>query len=250
LLGALWEPGFPSLIGFSTLATTAWPKDAKESFLSAILEANPHPRYYLTPTACRGILRRAKKRGKELPAVLEAALRRQAEIPLEVLLQWRKIADEAVKNTALTASEDNSLTAWDVQSRRIFDEGGIWPTLYGGDGGGHGYVSTAFACNQRDEIRDLNDVAGALGAQPGMKQQTFVTIPINTQIATRHESLGEGTGLGIGNDGDPAFTLLGAHSHAVFSSEQNCLNAWAPQQSRIFTENGVSPTLAGCDGNE
>ena len=33
---------------------------------------------------------------------------------------------------------------------------------------------TAFAQNQRDEIRDLHDVAGALSAQPGMKQQTFV----------------------------------------------------------------------------
>ena len=32
----------------------------------------------------------------------------------------------------------------------------------------------AFAANQRDEVRDLHDVAGALGAQPGMKQQTFV----------------------------------------------------------------------------
>ena len=32
----------------------------------------------------------------------------------------------------------------------------------------------AFAQNQRDEVRDLNDVAGALAAQPGMKQQTFL----------------------------------------------------------------------------
>ena len=32
----------------------------------------------------------------------------------------------------------------------------------------------AFAANQRDEVRDLHDVAGALNAQPGMKQQTFV----------------------------------------------------------------------------
>ena len=32
----------------------------------------------------------------------------------------------------------------------------------------------AFAANQRDEVRDLHDIAGALGAQPGMKQQTFV----------------------------------------------------------------------------
>ena len=33
---------------------------------------------------------------------------------------------------------------------------------------------TAFAANQRDEVRDLHDVAAALTAQPGMKQQTFV----------------------------------------------------------------------------
>lgn len=32
----------------------------------------------------------------------------------------------------------------------------------------------AFAQNQRDEVRDLHSIAGALGAQPGMKQQTFI----------------------------------------------------------------------------
>ncbi len=42
-----------------------------------------------------------------------------------------------------------------------------------------------------------------------------VAFPINTQIATRHEAMGEGTGLGIGIDGDPAYTLQAAHSHAV-----------------------------------
>lgn len=35
----------------------------------------------------------------------------------------------------------------------------------------------AFAQNQRDEVRDLNDTAGALAAEPGMKQQTYVTHP-------------------------------------------------------------------------
>ena len=32
----------------------------------------------------------------------------------------------------------------------------------------------AFAQNQRDEVRDLHDMAGALSAQPGIKQQTYV----------------------------------------------------------------------------
>ena len=42
-----------------------------------------------------------------------------------------------------------------------------------------------------------------------------VAYPINTQIAMRHEKTGEGTGMGIGIDGDPAYTLQAAHSHAV-----------------------------------
>ncbi len=34
----------------------------------------------------------------------------------------------------------------------------------------------AFAQNQRDEVRDLNDVAGALAAEPGIKQQTYLAV--------------------------------------------------------------------------
>ncbi len=35
-------------------------------------------KYYLSPKACQGILRRASARGKELPAILKKALERQA----------------------------------------------------------------------------------------------------------------------------------------------------------------------------
>lgn len=41
------------------------------------------------------------------------------------------------------------------------------------------------------------------------------TIPINTQIATRYISMGERTGIGIGEDGDPAYTLQANHEHGV-----------------------------------
>jgi DNA (cytosine-5)-methyltransferase 1 len=43
----------------------------------------------------------------------------------------------------------------------------------------------------------------------------YVTYPINTQIATRHEALGESTGMGIGAIDDPSFTLQAGHSHGV-----------------------------------
>lgn len=45
--------------------------------------------------------------------------------------------------------------------------------------------------------------------------QAGEVIPINTQIATRHISMGEKTGLGLGKNGDPAFTLQARHEHGV-----------------------------------
>jgi hypothetical protein len=43
--------------------------------LSDVLETGPLPeRYSLSPKACSGILRRAERRGKELPPMLKKAL--------------------------------------------------------------------------------------------------------------------------------------------------------------------------------
>ena len=55
-----------------------YPKDAKESRLSQILETNPDPKYNLSPKACQGILRRANNRGKKLPELLERTLIQQS----------------------------------------------------------------------------------------------------------------------------------------------------------------------------
>ncbi|WP_109709256.1 DNA cytosine methyltransferase [Faecalicatena contorta] len=175
------------------------------------------------------------------------------------------------------------LTPWDVQSRRIFEETGTWPALYGGEGGGHGYIQTeektaiAFAANQRDEVRDLHDVAGAIQAQPGMKQQTFVAdtekisaFHVNQRdevidldgisgalLATRNMQmqtfvtrqsllcLNDQGGERMDVTEDVASTLradMGGHPPLV--SQPNCMNGWDTQQSRVFTPEGVAPTLA------
>lgn len=52
----------------------AYPSVERESFLWQILQENAPPKYFLTRTACMGILRRAEKRGKELPPMLKEAL--------------------------------------------------------------------------------------------------------------------------------------------------------------------------------
>ena len=52
---------------------------AEESRLSQILEEDPLPKYNLTAKACLGILRRAERRGKDLPEWLKAVLIRQSQ---------------------------------------------------------------------------------------------------------------------------------------------------------------------------
>ena len=67
---------------FLTLSTSESPSAAVESSLSDILETGDVPqRYFLSAIACRGILGRAKKRGKTLPAALAAALEAAAGVP-------------------------------------------------------------------------------------------------------------------------------------------------------------------------
>lgn len=74
LLGAYWET-VTALPGKYTMPSTGpCRKDAKEYTLSAILQLNAPEKYSLSPTACAGIIRRAEKRGKELPDMLREAL--------------------------------------------------------------------------------------------------------------------------------------------------------------------------------
>lgn len=86
-------------------------------------------------------------------------------------------ASGAVKGGADGAGA-SCLTPWDVQSRRIFGESGTWPALYGGDGGGHGYLQTKeekvpMLClnDQGGERMDVTeDVAATLRAGMGSHQ--------------------------------------------------------------------------------
>ena len=56
------------------------PNAVEESSLSQILEVNAPQKYYLSETACRGILRRCANRGKVLPAILLSALLYQGNV--------------------------------------------------------------------------------------------------------------------------------------------------------------------------
>lgn len=73
--GVWANSGMGSPTGFLTLNSLEYHSGAAVSSLSDILETGDVPqRYFLSATACRGILRRAEKRGKTLPEQLRNAL--------------------------------------------------------------------------------------------------------------------------------------------------------------------------------
>lgn len=94
-------------------------------------------------------------------------------------------------------------------------------------------------------------ISGALAANPGMKQTTFVctggTYPINAQVATRDKKLGRGTALGIGADGDPAFTLMANHPHMVVAGSGSEPIAMGDRNAHTAICRNVCPTLK-CGG--
>ena len=126
---------------------------------------------------------------------------------------WEGLAEDA--ESGFNPAGGDCMTAWDCQSKRIFDTNGKSPTLQGGVGGG------------------VNNPA------------IFAAIPINDK-ATRWQGGGEsrnhdgsGNGLGIGKEGDPSPTLTAGDRHGVM-----CMTPWDAQSQRVYDGNGVSPTLS------
>lgn len=121
----------------------------------------------------------------------------------------------------------------------------------GRDGGGKG------ALVQVDKSATLSTLTD---------QTLFQPIPINEMVAVRHQALGERTGLGIGKEGSPAYTISTKHPHMVchcigngqanqsFGDKAGALNCmhdqqavcytpWDSQTNRVYGREGVWPSL-------
>ena len=98
----------------------------------------------------------------------------------------------------------------------------------------------AFTQNQRDEIRDLQGKAGALAAEPGMKQQTFV---LQGSMIGRDDRNGP---QGDGVNEDVSFTLNTIDRHAVCAPEEKDLYAMTTGYY-MKVEKDVVPTLLARD---
>lgn len=128
---------------------------------------------------------------------------------------------ESVSGNTQTSKQKREALAADARGRaQIAAGGGV----------------TAFAQNTRDEVRVQGDgtLSGALAAQPGMKQQTYIaesvsidykqTPKVNDQLC--HTLTHEGDG--------------GIHSAVAYS---DYLTPWDVQSKRVHGEDGIAPTL-------
>lgn len=116
------------------------------------------------------------------------------------------------------ASVDEDLAG--TQAARQFKDAGI----------------VAFAQNTRDEVRYQGDgeLSGALAANPGMKQTTYV-------CETAHG--GSKNGLGVGESSVyPTLDTAAPPSAAVMQG--GCLNPADPQSKRVYSPFAVAPTLS------
>ena len=266
----------PLPIEYSMRNTSESLKDAEESFLSQILQDAPPIKYYLSPKACLGILRRASERGKALPPKLERALKIQAGLmrpdgqPTDLNAFHINQRDEGIDlhgvSGALMATTNMQMQTFVTQPDDTvvgFDgyngdlTGDVAATLgvnCGMSTGRNGIM--AFAANQRDEVRDLHDVAGALGAQQGMKQQTFVAAGFSAGAGASAGSIGYGEELAPTLKGSasgncmPSVLCLNDQGGSVMECSENVSGTLRAQehghQPLVYENHGIdSRTFAG-----
>ena len=101
--------------------------------------------------------------------------------------------------------------------------------------------SVAFAANQRDEVRGLHDVAGALSAQT-------IGAPMRLHQSGSHGERSHSGMSELSPQGwSEGYGACGDEKQQTFVA-QECLTPWDTQQARIFTPESKAPTLASADG--
>ena len=188
-----WEEDGAWLGECMTRNTGESPNAAVVSRLSQILEVTPQEKYSLSAKACQGILRRAERRGKDLPEMLKTVLLMQSESGGG--------CDGGGKGALV--QEDKSGTLGTGNDQTIF----CLATQQGGA-----------ELRSDDRAPTLTAAAGMSGNNQPVVCAGFEATPINLMVATRGKALGRGTGFGVGQPGDPANTISAAHSHGVFAT--------------------------------
>lgn len=188
-----------------------WQYPAAVLFESESLRGNPAP---------------GRKAGKENSGSIEDSIGKAVAKPL-LTKDRHNAGDETLIAKCLTSS--NQRLDWETETLVLNDQGGKRIDISEGVAGtlrsqskGHEPIVFEPGIMSRDGGHVYEGTAPTLRAEPGDNHPCV--IPINTQVALRHNKLGERTGLGIGEKGDPAYTLQANHEHAVFCIAGNTID--------------------------
>lgn len=216
---------------------------AEESRLSQILEETPHPKYSLTAKACQGILRRAERRGKDLPKRLKAVLIRQSqgaspqerteapaptEAPTSYAVRIRGGCDGGGKGALVQAEKSGTLGTGNDQ------------TIFCLQGNGIDRADTA-GCNGKgwktDESYTLNTID-----RPAVCAEVACMNPWDAQSARVYDQDGAWHSLNANENGGMARDSVLCAGFKLGNSEK---------AHSIGYEEETSPTLnAECGGNK
>ena len=154
---------------------------------------------------------------RQLDAQYWGVPQRRKRIALVADFGGQRAAEILFERTGVSGNPDESIKAWKevaglaancpAGNDSVVGQNAYTLKIRGGcAGGGKG------ALVQTEKVGTLSTLQDQTVFQP---VRVTEAIPINTQIATRYISMGERTGLGIGEDGEPAYTLQANHEHGV-----------------------------------
>lgn len=202
-----------------------YPSVENESTLSEILEDNVPEKYYLSPKACLGILRRAKNKGRKLPDNLRIALE-------------QKVAGGEVLGLDFAHADSVVRTYKDIT-----------PTLVQNMGRGGGqtpcimYEQRTIAIDQgggKSQCGITTELSPTLtcthGGEPVIYSEKRNVIPLRDEVTRNKAS----NGLGVGKVGGPCPTLTTADIHSVF---------YEAYQHHGYRESDTSGTLTAGQNN-
>ena len=197
-----------------------------ESTLSEILEDNVPEKYYLSPKACLGILRRAKNKGRKLPDNLRIALEQKVAEGGEVLGLDFAHADSVVRTYKdITPTLVQNMGRGGGQTPCIMHE---QRTIAIDQGGGKSQ------CGITTELSPT--LTCTHGGEPVIYSEKRNVIPLRDEVTRNKAS----NGLGVGKVGGPCPTLTTADIHSVF---------YEAYQHHGYRESDTSGTLTAGQNN-
>ena len=197
------------------------PNAAVESRLSQILEETPQEKYSLSAKACQGILRRAERRGKDLPEALKTVLLMQSE---NAECGWNKPSVVVPAVLCLNDQGGNVMgVSHDVSGTLRAQEHGHQPSI----------LDMSHAC---DVIRDCGEIVPSLQARmgPGGNQ-----VPLTYQDVTGTLSPGAHAGSYNGQDAYNDMLVCGSTPDVAHALRANSACAYREDMETYPVQNMV-----------